>query len=317
MPVKQTQAVVRKRHNRKQEPAVSKKGASFQLDRFTEADLTTWKIMASGVNEYHLRLFYHLEGLRKLHQSKLRKALQASTPVSVELDRWVRVMDYKYSMEPLSAAGSLIRGGRFNIGRDLDPGQFPPYPALYIAENEETAYAEKFSIDKSQKRDGLSGHELALRKPTSYTSVKVSGALNNLFDAGRAANFTKFVAIISKFKMSDELKILARKVGIKQPWLITKTSMLKQGLLAKDWRAMPSQLQMPATPQVLGRLIMDAGFDGVIYPSTKGQGRCVAIYPENFDGSDSYLEIADAYPKEARCTRLDSQTWQDMVRCHS
>lgn len=307
---------MRKRYNRKQEFPVSKKGASFQLDRFTEADLRTWKIMASGVNEYHVRLFYHLESLRKLHQSKLREALQASTPVSVELDRWVRIMDYQYSMEPLSTVGSLYSGGRFNIGRDLNPGQFTPYPALYVAENHETAYAEKFGMAISEQRDGLSGHELALRKPTSYTSVNVSGALNNLFDVGRAVNFTKFVAIINKFKMPDELKVLARKVGIKQPWLITKTSMLKQGLLAKDWKAWPSQLQIPANPQVLGRLIMDAGFEGMIYPSTKGKGRCVAIFIENFDGTDSYLQLADAPPKGATCTRLDSQTWRDLADCH-
>jgi len=305
--------VARKRGNREREPTVSRKETRFQLDQFSEADLRTWKRMAGGVNEYHVRLFYHLESLRKLHQSKLHEALQASTPVSITLDRWVRIIDYRYSMEPLSAVGSLFSGGRFNIGRDLNPGQFPPYPALYIAENYQTAYAEKFGMTTSEQRDGLPGHELALRKPTSFSSINISGELNNLFDVGRAANFTKFAAIIRNFKMPKELKMLAREVGIKQPWLVTSTAILKQGLLANDWKAWPAQLQIPANPQILGRLIMDAGFEGVIYPSTKGGGKCVAIFPKNFDGADSYLELADAPPEGANCTRLDSQTWRDLV----
>jgi hypothetical protein len=152
-------------------------------------------------------------------------------------------------LEPLSAVGSLFSGSRFNIGKDLNPGQFPPYPALYVAENHETAYAEKFGMTLSEQRDGLSGHELALRKPTSFSSINISGELNNLFDVGRAANFTNFSAIIRKFRIPKELKTLAREVGIKQPWLVTSTSMLKQGLLTNDWRAWPVQLQIPANPQ--------------------------------------------------------------------
>jgi hypothetical protein len=58
---------------------------------------------------------------------------------------------------------------------------------------------------------------------------------------------------------------------------------------------------------------MDAGFEGVIYPSTKGKGRCVAIFPKNIDGTDSYLQLVDDPPEGASCTRLDSQNWQDLI----
>jgi hypothetical protein len=269
--------------------------------------------MAEGVEEFHVRQYFHLESSRRLNQEELLDALRATKPASINIDRWVRIVDYKYSLEPLSAVGSLFMGGRFNIGRDLNPGQFPPYPALYIAENHQTAYAEKFGLAESEQRDGLSGHELALRKPASYSSINISGVLGNLFDVGRAVNFTKFVAAIKKFKMPNELKALARKVGIKQPWMVSSTSMLKQSLLGDNWKAWPSQFQLPANPQTIGRLIKDAGFEGVLYPSTRGRGKCIAVFPENIAGTDSYLELADDPPDCARCVRLDSENWQELI----
>jgi hypothetical protein len=75
----------------------------------------------------------------------------------------------------------------------------------------------------------------------------------------------------------------------------------------------PSQYEIPANPQVFGRLLLDAGFDGVLYPSTKGPKSCIALFPDNFARSDSYLEVADEGPPSAGVLRLDSSTWQDIA----
>jgi len=297
----------------KSRPSKEKKDeARYVLDQFTKTDLSKWQRLADGLDAHHISLYFYLEGLRKLHQEDVRKALQAPASVSIAPNNWSRIVGYKYTLAPLSAAGSIVSGGRFNIGGDLDPNQFPPFPALYIAENYETAYAEKFGMTTSESRDGLSGHELALRKPTSFSHVSLSGELSNLFDAGHNSSFTEFSVIISNFKITRELKASARRIGIKKPLVIDPT-MLKQTLLGNDWRNYPVQYQIPANPQVFGRLIKDAGYEGIVYPSTKGKGKCIAIFPENFEGSDSYMEIADTPPKEAGCTRLDSKTWQDLT----
>jgi RES domain len=285
----------------------------FPLDQFSQADIRTWKRIADDAEEYHIRQYFHLESLRSLHQEALLDALKGIAPTSIQLERWVRIVDYKYSHEPLSSVGSLFSSGRFNIGRDLNPGQFPPYPALYIAEDYPTAYAEKFGVAESEQLDGISGHELALRKPASFASINISGNVSNLFDVGRAANFRKFMGIISKFKMPNELKDLARAVGIKQPWMVNSIFMLKETILTNAWRFWPTQLQIPANPQIMGRLIKDAGFEGVIYPSTKGAGRCIAVFPEVLDKSDSYLELTDEAPTGVTYTRLDSLTWRELV----
>jgi hypothetical protein len=75
----------------------------------------------------------------------------------------------------------------------------------------------------------------------------------------------------------------------------------------------PSQYEIPANPQVFGRLLLDAGFDGVLYPSTKGPKSCIALFPDNVARSDSYLEVADEGPPGAGVLRLDSSTWQDIA----
>jgi hypothetical protein len=283
------------------------------LDQFTTADLRAWQRVSDSLEEFHVRLYYHLEGLRKVHQQEIIESLQAATPLSKEIERWARIIDYKYSLEPLSAMGSLILGGRFNIGNNINPSEFPPFSALYIAENYPTAYAEKFGILDTGERDGLSGFELALRKPSSFTSINISGRLNNLFDISNGRNFAKFLEIIKRFKMPYELKELAKKVRVKPPYLVTNFPLMKRALLATDWQAMPAQYQIPANPQIFGRLIRDAGYEGIIYPSVRGHGKCVALFPENFSGSDSYLELSDEPPDGTICGRLDSQTWRDLI----
>lgn len=302
-----------RQHKKLKDPRGSYEGTRVLLDEFTVVDLRSWQKLADDHDKYHVQLFYHLEGLRRLHHDEILEALQASKPVSLKMNNWARIVGYKYSLDPLSAAGSLVSGGRFNIGRDLNPSQFPEYSALYVAEDHKTAYAEKFGMALSEARDGLSGHELALRTPTSYTYVNISGELNNLFNVGRAANFTEFIEVIKKFKLTDELKALARVIGKSPPLLVADRKMLKGALLDDDWRAWPVQFEIPANSQVIGRLIRDAGYEGIMYPSTKGKGKCVAIFPENFAGSDSYLELADTPPDGAKCIRLDSETWQDLI----
>jgi hypothetical protein len=73
------------------------------------------------------------------------------------------------------------------------------------------------------------------------------------------------------------------------------------------------QYEIPANSQIFGRLVLDAGFDGIIYASRKGPKACVALFPTNFAGSESHLEIADEPPKGATHTRLDQATYREIA----
>ena len=257
------------------------------------------------LNQYRLKQFYELESLREIHRPELSEALGAHGQLAQAIEGWTRIVDYRYSLEPLSAKGSIEKGGRFNIGKDLDFDRFAPFPALYIASNYDTAYAECFGPPVPGAE--LQPHEFALRKSNSFTSVALKGQINGLFDLRQPSSVKEFAQIIGKFRMTRELQQMARQLDMKGPLLIHSAKGMHKGLLS-NWREMPIQHGLPSNSQVFSRFVKQAGFEGIIYPSTKGEGECIALFPDQLEGSDSYLELSDKPPEQVSITRLDSGT---------
>ena len=89
------------------------------------------------------------------------------------------MVTYQYSLEPLTCAGSLqALGGRFNAGCELDANTMRPWPALYLAQNFETAYREKFQLANDVQVDGLTPQELSLEGAVSHTTVLLMGIIS-------------------------------------------------------------------------------------------------------------------------------------------
>ncbi|TFG58864.1 MAG: RES domain-containing protein [Nitrospirales bacterium] len=289
---------------------VSKEG--YLLDEFSQADLRRWKLLSSSFDGYHIGLFYHLEGLRHQQRQSLIEALQEASSLNKCESSWFRLVAFRYSNEFLSTAGSLIKGGRFNVGKDIDPGVITPFPALYIAENYSTAYSEYFGASPHAPVGGFSGEELSLQAKSSFTAVKLSFNLANVFDLTKTKNLEPFAKIVTKFNIPQELKAQAQSVGITQPLLVRNASELKKTMLASNWRYHPAQYGIPANPQILGRLLRDAGFEAIIYPSTVAPGKCIAVFPENRAFSSSFVELMDDPPSSAEFRRLDRGTWKQL-----
>jgi hypothetical protein len=112
--------------------------------------------------------------------------------------------------------------------------------------------------------------------------------------------------------MPKELKELGIPLGIGPPWLITTPSQLKQSLLEAHWRQWPIQYEIPSNSQIFGRLLVNSGFEGIQYPSTKGKKNCIAIFLENLVGSKSYIELVDTPPPGVSYKKLDADTWQNL-----
>ncbi len=115
----------------------------LELDRFSEASLRQWKTLSDDLDELERTLFYALEPERHRLRPELLAALQQQVNEPLEIRGWSRIASYTHSLNPLSAAGSLLGyGGRFNPGADLELGTLAPWPALYVAEDYETAFQE-------------------------------------------------------------------------------------------------------------------------------------------------------------------------------
>lgn len=281
----------------------------LELDRFTDANLDVWKRASQDLDEYSSVLFYHLEPERQRLRTELLASLDRPHLVFSE-QNWGRMVKYQFSNSPLSAAGSLRDiGGRFNVGTELDDGAFKGWPALYLAEDYETAYREKFGLKRDQVVSGLTPDELALQPGSSHAFVQVNIRLHKVFDLTSSASLGALEKILLKFKVPVRAKELRKKLRfpLNQPILFRTAAHLFHHVCLFNWRALPRQFGLPSTSQILAELIYAAGYEAILYKSSKSSNRCLAVFPENLlDGS--FVELADTPPQTVIHPKLTYDT---------
>jgi len=109
------------------------------LDQFSLGDIRKWSRLRDELAGMHWEFFSNLAFQRSKIENQLKSALGTAAVRDYRFKGWQRLVTYQYSDDPLSVEGSLVDpGGRFNIG-DIDQARFPVFPALYIAEDKDTA----------------------------------------------------------------------------------------------------------------------------------------------------------------------------------
>lgn len=287
----------------------------LELDRFSEASVNRWNSISADLDELNNVLQFNLEPERRRHRKDLVEALSREQSVSVDLKNWARIISFRYSGSPLSAAGSLSSyGGRFNPGFDLEPGTLDPFPALYLAENYETAYREKFQRAVGDKVDGLTPEELALGEGGSHSTVILTGQLNKIFDMTRPDHLHGLAVILGKIKMPQRAEVLKKRLKIppKDLKMVSTSRQLFDVCTVQNWRVLPVQYGLPAHGHIIGEMIKAAGFEGILYSSTKAGGRCIALFPDQL-APGSYVELLDAPPDFVQHPRLDLETAEHLV----
>lgn len=287
----------------------------LELDRFSEADIERWSKLSKDLDELSNILYSGVEPQRLRYHSALLKALQSVPTKPMDFSGWVRQVPWRYTNDPLSAAGSLKNyGGRFNIGADVDNSIHARWPALYIASNQETAYRERFGLSKDEACDGLTSDELVLTTDSSYTLVRLDGHLELVFDLGQAGALDSICAVLRKMTLPAEARKLSKRLKLRtrSVRMISSPSHLLAETLVTNWRSLPVQFGVPSVSQVLASLIIDAGYEGIRYPSTKGDGECVAVFPHRLAGDSSFVSTADPAPESVRYSRLDLTTADEL-----
>lgn len=292
----------------------------LELDRFSEASLERWNIVSRDLDELEAVLYFGLEPERRRLRPELIAALQRE-PVSVfEIPRWVRFVTYQYSLEPLSCAGSLLNvGGRFNVGIELDANTLDPWPALYLAQDYETAFREKFQLAQDETAIGLTPQELALEQGVSHASLFVTGRLNRVFDMTSHQSMGGVAQVLRKIAMPLRARIIGKNLGFATNALSMARSVkqIYDAALKENWRMLPIQFGLPAKSHVLAELVRAAGFEAILYQSSKGPGNCLAVFPDLL-AAGSFVELIDAAPPGVRHSRLDSESatvlagWQSL-----
>jgi hypothetical protein len=190
---------------------------------------------------------------------------------------------------------------------DVDKAIPPPWPALYIAENLETAYREKYQLERGELVDGLTAEELALESSVSFSAVYMNGQIERVFDLENAKALEPLCAILKKMKLPTEVHSIMRRLGLKPKtvYMVRSPTKLQETVLEQNWRSAPVQFGLPAPSQILAGLIRDAGYEAIRYPSSKSGGWCLAVFPDKLDSPSSYVELSDIAPAGVAIPRLD------------
>lgn len=276
------------------------------LEEFSRASLAKWRAAGRDLRRFGQHLFFDLERHRAQHSVELVDAIRKAARGPFEFRQSARLVDYTFTNEPLSTAGSIKRdGGRFNIGSTLNPATYTPFPALYTAEDFETAYRERFGIERSARASGLTANELALRRANSFSNVVVSGRVETVIDIGALDSLQATAQILRRFQMPHSVAKLARGLRLRPPGLVRTASGLQRQLLNPNWRVAAAQYDLPSNSQIFGRLCLAAGVHAILYPSTKNnERRCLAMFPQNWQQSSSYVEVDGPHPPQTSPVRL-------------
>lgn len=257
-----------------------------------------------------MALHYALEAQRQLHRGDLYRALEpAVLREPVTLNQWVRVCTYRYSHQPLNAYGSTIgSGGRFNYGDALDSIDTTPFPALYIGANKTVAYREYFGMQPNESRQ-LTAQEFSLTPNKAISVLQINGDVHNVLDITHPNRLREFTDILSSFNVSAEVNDLARAAGFQPRSLVTTVDQFMDLLRESNWRGWARQHGLPASCQIFGKIVWEAQYDAILYRSVKGGGKCLAVFPQNLQHSETHLWLADSAPPNVN-TALDASNWQ-------
>ncbi|WP_448253136.1 RES family NAD+ phosphorylase [Ottowia oryzae] len=267
--------------------------------------MAKWNSVSRDLDQLAAILYFHFEPERRRRRNELLEAIRETTSTHLVLKNWVRAITYKYSDLPLSCAGSLqYIGGRFNMGIEIST---PPFPALYLAQNFESAFREKYQRGSQDREQGLTPSELALMPGDSMSTIVVNGLISSYFDLTTSAALIPIANIFRTFKLPDQAKQIGRKLQIPpgQIHMLRSADKIQSAVTTHNWRVTPTQFGHPAPSQILAELIKAAGIEAILYPSSKGAGNCLAIFPENLT-DQSWIELVDGAPPSVTHVKLDA-----------
>ena len=280
------------------------------LEEFTQGSLAKWREAGRNLEQLSELLFFGLEAHRARFSGELIDAVRAAASGPRSFKGWSRLVDYQYTNQPLSMAGSVKGdGGRFNIGAALNPATYTSFPALYAAEDFGTAFRERFALDQDQSVGGLTASDLALRRHNSFSQVVLDIHVESVIDVGDLPALKTIAGILGRIQMPPGIGRLARQLRLRTPWLVRSPSALQQQLLHPNWRVNPVQYALPANSQIFGRMCVASGVHGILYPSTRHAGRqCIALFPQNWRETSSCVELVGPCPPEVKVARVDGAT---------
>ncbi|RLA59193.1 MAG: hypothetical protein DRQ89_14370 [Epsilonproteobacteria bacterium] len=236
----------------------------------------------------------HLAFERDRVLDQIKDGLLESSSFDYSMSNFSRITGSQFSQNPLSGKGSYLAppGGRFNFGQSISYQTY--FPALYLASDYKTAFAEKFhQSDDFIGKNGLNIFDLGLRGPDSFLHVRTNFYLERVLDLRGPDVFRLFYNSISHIKIPKSIIKRAEKLKINLS-LANSPVNLEKSIFDPNYEQWDTWIDQPSPSQWFGHYARLAGIQGVIYPSVrKEEGFNLAIFIDQFEDSNSFVELAD------------------------
>jgi hypothetical protein len=204
----------------------------------------------NAAHEHFFKTWYdYLKGEREKLREEISEALISTATTTVQADL-VRIVDLEYANHPLCTIGSVNGPGkRFNIGKRIRG--YGSFHCLYLAQDYNTAFTEKFHYSNLQKFGPLNATDLRL-KPQDLRDIAVVGAkatLVNCIDLRDKKSVRAFCEVISQIKPTKHLLEFAKTLGVLRLRTIQTPGELLKSLYYDEYLKFHLILDMPANSQ--------------------------------------------------------------------
>lgn len=284
----------------------------FLLDKINPHAIRTWIKRHQEIIDYTAQHFAFFASRRSQVMESLKQALREEQQEYILKKPWKRIVSQQFSNTPLSTTGSVLHfpGGRFNIGK-IDTVRFPQFPALYLAQDTQTAFLECLGLTQTGKIDGLTSEELAVAG--NFSHFNIIGKFHQILDLTTQGPLTSFYNLLKDIELPIYFKREASKLGINPRLPVNSLNQLYNSIFVEDWRLAPMQFDVPANSQIIGQIAKNAGLEAILYPSSKTSHLSLCIFLDNFKNSESYIEIVGKVADSVIDVRIDKCTYEKFL----
>lgn len=262
-----------------------------------EAHLIKLESMNRAQLHFWESYWIYLAQQREKRIDEIKFALLESTQRNVKLDGLCRIVGARYSDNPLSTVGSVVRppGGRFNIG-SISSSLKDMY-CLYLASDFSTAFAEKYKYEYGANvGQDTTPEQMAAVRTGSFIQCECEISLDSVLDLRDVDSIKMFSDVIAEIKPREDLQEAAKKLGIGKIGTASNPVSLMKTILAEDYEQWGTIIEQPSNSQWIGHYASEAGIAGIIYPSVRSRsGFNVATFIDNFYESDNYIRISSPF----------------------
>lgn len=279
---------------RRNEPFYKKIHRKIAPQHYLEDQLVQFEKLDDDARQLWADFLKHTSDEREKVLEEIKDSLIENSLSGYREETFSRIIGAKYSSEPFSSKGSYLipPGGRFNFGQSISYQTY--FSALYVASDFDVAFQEKYRCKQDfETTDGLTGYDLSLSKPDSFTHQRVRFSLDKVIDLRNNDALCAFFDVVKHIKIPSLYAEQAKRLGIPMG-VVPSCEYLRGSLFDPHYEQWDYWIDQPSPSQWFAHYVRLAGIQGIIYPSVRSDdGTNVAIFLDQFEGTDSFIELVD------------------------